>query len=144
MISSIQYEQVFRMLEVQCDIIMQILWSILYFSSPIFATFLVGRVREGQFEYPRLNGLLTKETAKLMCDRDKMCGGFTYKGSLESKQKHEVFFFHMVINIDARSSSWNWVTYRPDDRSLVKFSAIPKYYQGHAFYQVQLSFLAQQ
>ena len=41
--------------------------------------FFVGRVSEGQFEYPDLNGWMTPRKAIQDCEEDKKCGGFTYK-----------------------------------------------------------------
>ena len=93
----------------------------------VVGEYLVGRVREGQYEYPRLNGFLTPQVAQLMCDRDKMCGGFTYKGYIGAQDKQEIFFFHLILNFVGGVDGWSWVTYRPDDRRLVQFSAIPKY-----------------
>ena len=45
----------------------------------ICGSFYTGRLSEGQFEYPELNGWMTTESAKKLCDDDNMCGGFTYK-----------------------------------------------------------------
>merc|ERR1719317_799114 len=91
----------------------------------VVGEYLVGRVREGQYEYPRLNGFLTPQVAQLMCDRDKMCGGFTYKGYIGAEDKQEIFFFHLILNFVGGVDGWSWVTYRPADRRLVQFSAIP-------------------
>ena len=41
--------------------------------------FFVGRVSEGQFEYSDLNGWMTPREAAKLCEKDKKCGGFTYK-----------------------------------------------------------------
>ena len=41
--------------------------------------FYIGRLSEGQFEYPALNGWMTTASAKKLCDDDNMCGGFTFK-----------------------------------------------------------------
>ena len=80
------------------------------------ADYLTGRIREGQFEYPRLNGWMTPGRAKGRCDRDPKCGGFTYKGfiSSDSSQEFNVFFFHLVLNLEDGAASWHWVTYKVD------------------------------
>ena len=41
--------------------------------------FFVGQVSEGQFEYSDLNGWMTPREAAKICEKDKKCGGFTYK-----------------------------------------------------------------
>ena len=78
--------------------------------------FLVGRLREGQFEYPRLNGWMPPGRARRRCDRDPKCGGFTYKGfiSLDSSQEFNVFFFHLVFNFEDGPESWHWVSYKAE------------------------------
>ena len=78
--------------------------------------FLVGRLREGQFEYPKLNGWMTPARASQICDRDPKCGGFTYKGFItsDSSQEFNVFFFHLVLNFENGLESWNWVTYKAE------------------------------
>ena len=49
------------------------------FTCQVLGEFLVGRLSEGQFEYPHLNGWMTPRQAKQLCDEDQQCGGFTYK-----------------------------------------------------------------
>ena len=80
------------------------------------ADFLIGRIREGQFEYPRLNGWMTPGRARGRCQRDPKCGEFTYKGfiSSDSSQEFNIFFFHLVLNFEAEAESWHWVTYKAD------------------------------
>ena len=97
-----------------------------FFSSAVLSSFLIGRLREGQWEYTRLNGWLTPDRAKLRCDRDTRCGGFTYQGVLGSTMTEEVFFFHLATNFEGGPEAWSWVTYMPDLRRMVTFSAIPR------------------
>ena len=52
---------------------------LLLMPAPLLAELLVGRLREGQYEYPRLNGWLSPGRAAARCERDPQCGGFTYK-----------------------------------------------------------------
>ena len=94
--------------------------------SAVKSSFIIGRLREGQFEYPRLNGWLTPERAKLRCDRDKLCGGFTYNGVKGSKNQEEVFFFHLAVNFEGGPESWSWVTYTPDNRDFISFTAVSR------------------
>ena len=54
--------------------------------------FHIGRLSEGQFEYPALNGWMTADSAKQLCDNDSVCGGFTYKVLSHSMSKH-IFLF---------------------------------------------------
>ena len=41
----------------------------------------MGRISEGQFEFPELNGWMTPGQGQQLCDRQPQCGGFTYKVS---------------------------------------------------------------
>ena len=50
----------------------------------VLGEFLVGRVSEGQFEYPELNGWMSPRTAVENCENDTKCGGFTYKVCFDS------------------------------------------------------------
>lgn len=85
------------------------------------AEWLVGRVREGQYELPALNGWMTPYRARTRCDRDQTCGGFTYKGFITSDQtqKFKIFFFHLVLNYEDDLENWNWVTYKAEREFLV-------------------------
>ena len=49
------------------------------FGVQLIAGYSIGRLAEGQFEYPRLNGWMTPDQATNLCERDLMCGGYTYK-----------------------------------------------------------------
>ena len=89
------------------------------------ADFRIGRLREGQFEYPRLNGWMTPSRAKRRCDRDATCGGFTYKGfiSLDSSQEFNIFFFHLLLNFEDGAESWHWVTYKAE-KDFIRFENV--------------------
>ena len=85
------------------------------------AQFMVGRLREGQYEYPRLNGWMTPQRARSRCEKDLTCGGFTYKGFItnDQTQKFKIFFFHLVLNYEDDLENWNWVTYKAKREFLV-------------------------
>ena len=85
------------------------------------AEFLVGRLREGQYEHPALNGWLTPHRARARCERDRTCGGFTYKGFItnDHSQKFKIFFFHLVLNYEDGPEDWNWVTYKAERDHIV-------------------------
>ena len=87
-----------------------------------FSEFKVGRLKEGQFEFPKLNGWMTPNRAKTRCERDPQCGGFTYKGfiSSDNTQEFNIFFFHLLLNFEDGAESWNWVTYKAE-RDFVRF-----------------------
>ena len=99
-----------------CQRIMAVLLLILLHLPACFLEFHIGRLREGQFEYPRLNGWMTPYRAKRRCDRDQQCGGFTYKGfiTLDSSQEFNIFFFHLLLNFEDGAESWHWVTYKAE------------------------------
>ena len=94
----------------------------------VVTEFIVGRVLEGQFEYPALNGWMTPGRAKEICDQDPACGGFTYKvcsrklnnlnssfqGSVLLDREFDIFFFHLIINVQKDEKSWKWIYYLPD------------------------------
>ena len=83
--------------------------------------FLVGRLREGQYELPGLNGWMTPHRARARCERDQTCGGFTYKGFItnDHTQKFKIFFFHLVLNYEDGPEVWNWVTYKAERDHIV-------------------------
>ena len=61
------------------------------------ARFYAGRIKPGQFEYPKLNGWMFIENAKDICESDLACGGFTFKGSYKTTSlPMEMYFFHIV------------------------------------------------
>ena len=97
---------------------------LLFYSSilQINAEFQIGRLREGQYEYPKLNGWMTPGRAKKRCDKDEKCGGFTYKGFItdEQNQKFNTFFFHLILNFEDSVEVWNWVTYK-SEKEYIKF-----------------------
>ena len=97
---------------------------LLFYSSilQINAEFQIGRLREGQYEYPKLNGWMTPSRAKKRCDKDEKCGGFTYKGFItdEQNQKFNTFFFHLILNFEDSVEVWNWVTYK-SEKEYIKF-----------------------
>ena len=50
----------------------------------IFTDFYAGRISPGKFEYPKLNGWMLVEEARIICENDLACGGFTFKGSYKT------------------------------------------------------------
>ena len=85
--------------------------------------FLVGRLREGQYEHlnTALNGWMTPHRARARCERDQTCGGFTYKGFItnDHTQKFKIFFFHLLLNYEDGPEVWNWVTYKAERDHIV-------------------------
>ena len=58
----------------------------------------------GKFEYPKLNGWMLVDEAKIKCDEDLACGGFTFKGSFKTKsQPMDIYFFHIVPHRKTKS-----------------------------------------
>jgi len=85
------------------------------------AGFMVGRLREGQFEYSKANGWMSPATARFICEKDERCGGFTYKGFISEHEEFDIFFFHLLINFEETRDAWNWVTYQAE-REYITFS----------------------
>ena len=79
---------------------LQVLYTLLLLSlmvSGILTKFQTGRLKPGQFEYPKLNGWMVVNEAVERCETDLACGGFTFKGSYKTNNvKMDVFFFHIV------------------------------------------------
>ena len=47
-------------------------------------------------EYENLNGIMTPQNAKILCESDLSCAGFTYKGPKDLGQKFYVKFYHFI------------------------------------------------
>lgn len=75
--------------------------------------FFVGRISEGQFEYTDLNGWMTPRKAIDLCENDEKCGGFTYKGANLIDREYDIYFFHILINVETDTDSWKWIFYKP-------------------------------
>ena len=79
-----------------------LIWLYLQLSNTTMSGFirneswLVGRIPPSKFEYDELNGFYSPYKAKLLCENDVKCGGFTFKGSRKDKQIREVYFFHFI------------------------------------------------
>ena len=57
----------------------------------------VGRTPPSSFEYHKINGFYSPKQAKVLCEGDVQCGGFTFKGSKRiAYMKREVHFFHYI------------------------------------------------
>jgi len=85
--------------------------------------FHVGRISEGQFEYPQLNGWLTPPKAVILCEEDPQCGGFTYKGTYMPERQFQVFFFHLLINLETELGAWKWNFYRAN-KTFLRFPGL--------------------
>ena len=74
--------------------------------------------------------------AKLLCDEDSKCGGFTYKGNRNLLNKdYNIFFFHLLINVEKDLNSLKWTIYKADREFLTfpgvfKRKASPKKWSG--------------
>ena len=60
---------------------------------------------------------LSPSSAASLCEQDPQCGGFTYKGTLLPAtllpdRKFQIFFFHLLINLENDLDSWKWNFYR--------------------------------
>ena len=79
--------------------------------------FLYGRIPPGSFEYPVLNGYYSPKEAAKVCEADTACGGFTFKGVVNSpKNEFEVYFFHYVPKelfdkSQCGNQSFHWTSY---------------------------------
>lgn len=84
---------------------------ILIFSIQSFkCVFYHGRVKPGLFEYPKLNGWMLVSEAVEKCNNDLACGGFTFKGSYQTRNdKMEVYFFHLA-NLDKTSNQKKFIS----------------------------------
>lgn len=97
------------------------IFILFFLVSSCYAGFMVGRLREGQFEYSKANGWMSPATARYLCEKDQRCGGFTYKGFISEHDEFDIFFFHLIINFEDTRDAWNWVTYQAD-RDYITFS----------------------
>ena len=62
--------------------------------SEVSTDFYAGRISPGKFEYPKYNGWMLVEEAKVKCQNDLACGGFTFKGSYKTLTlPMEMYFF---------------------------------------------------
>ena len=88
--------------------------------------FLYGRIPPGYFEYPALNGYYSPKKAVKVCVSDMACGGFTFKGVVNSPKKvFEMYFFHYVpkelFEQDyAENQSFHWTSYIVNTRNFTK------------------------
>ena len=91
--------------------------------SEIFTDFYAGRISPGKFEYPKSNGWMLVEEAKVKCENDLACGGFTFKGSYKTlTQPMEMYFYHIVPE-KTGTDYFYWSTYKVN-RKFVKLSKI--------------------
>ena len=88
--------------------------------------FLYGRIPPGSFEYPVLNGYYSPKEAAKVCEADTACGGFTFKGVVNSpKNEFEVYFFHYIpkeifdIN-NGQAQFFHWTSYIAKTRNFTE------------------------
>merc|ERR1719430_2491925 len=48
----------------------------------------------------------------MLCEEDPQCGGFTYKGTYMPERQFQVYFFHLLINLETELGAWKWSFYR--------------------------------
>ena len=61
-------------------LVLKLILITILFIYEVKTNFYAGRIKPGKFEYPLLNGWMLTEEAKLKCENDLACGGFTFKG----------------------------------------------------------------
>ena len=61
--------------------------------------------------------------AKTLCDEDEMCGGFTFRGSRMMDREYNIYFFHILINIESERDSLKWILYK-SEKQFLKFPGI--------------------
>ena len=79
-----------------------------------FSGFSHGMIRPGKFEYSSLNGWMKSSEAAELCEKNLLCGGFTFHGTLNDQLDYEVFFFHYVAEIMLDKEEfvgWDWTSY---------------------------------
>ena len=74
----------------------------------------IGRVPPSRFEYDKLNGYYSTKHAKQICENDPQCGGFTFKGTKQDKEKKSVYFFHFINVEDSYINYPHWTFYIPN------------------------------
>ena len=85
----------------------------------------IGRVPPNQYvEYSSLNGFYSPKSAKLICETDLQCAGFTFKGTRRiSNVVPEVYFFHYISEnskyLTTDITYPHWTTYIVGSRSYV-------------------------
>ena len=91
--------------------------------SEVSTDFYAGRISPGKFEYPKYNGWMLVQEAKVKCQNDLACGGFTFKGSYKTLTlSMEMYFFHIVPE-KTGTDYFYWSTYEVD-RKFVKLSKV--------------------
>ena len=89
----------------------------------IFTDFYAGRISPGKFEYPKLNGWMLVEEARINCENDLACGGFTFKGSYKTLSLPMEMYFYHIVPEKTGMDYFYWSTYEVD-RKFVKLSKV--------------------
>ena len=84
----------------------------------------VGRTPPSSFEYSKINGFYTPNQAQSVCEKDRQCGGFTFKGTKRVKDMiPEVYFFHYIDKsskyITTEIKYPHWTTYIVGSRDYI-------------------------
>ena len=58
--------------------------------------------------------------AEALCEEDDMCGGFTFRGSKLMDRQYNIYFFHLLINVESDRDSLKWMIYK-SRKSFLKF-----------------------
>ena len=92
-----------------------------FLCSIVEGNFSAGRIKPGRFEYPKLNGWMSIDEAKIVCEADSACGGFTFKGPFADGSLHvDAYFFHFVpSNTFNDSRYFYWSTYEPNRKLII-------------------------
>ena len=99
----------------------------------------IGRTPPSSFEYSRINGFYSPEQAKVLCERDLQCGGFTFKGSKWIKYiVPEVYFFHFINNtssyLTTNITHPHWTSFVVGSRDHIIVSGT---YPSHKFHSMR-------
>ena len=58
------------------------------------------------------NSFNHQRQAVALCEKDEMCGGFTFRGSKLLDRQYNIYFFHLLINIESDRDSLKWMFYK--------------------------------
>ena len=75
--------------------------------------FFVGQIPLGKFEYPDLKAVLKPQQARVICENDLECAGFTWKGAKILDIPHPITFFRYVSESTfTAGNNYQWTSYR--------------------------------
>ena len=82
------------------------------------ANFFVGKLDPAflSVPYEELNGRLTPQMGRKMCEEDEQCAGFTYKGAKGLGQKFDLHFFRYIpekaVEKAKSEGDWTWTSFK--------------------------------